>query len=93
MQFSPVYTTAVRDFDHDGDLDFLLGGNLFRVLPEMGIYDGSYGQFIENQGDGKFRYQKDGKGLMVKGEIRDFVVTDSLILVNVSGDSLRAYKF
>jgi len=29
----------------------------------------------------------------VKGEIRDFVVTDDLILVNVSGDSLRVFGY
>ncbi len=93
IQFSPVYAITTADFDEDGDQDVLLGGNLFYVLPEMGIYDGSYGQYLENQGDNKFVLNKEESGFHVKGEIRDFVIMDKTIMVNVSRDSLAAFSF
>ncbi len=92
VQFSPVYAITTKDFDQDGDEDVLLGGNLFYVLPEMGIYDGSYGQYLENQGNNQF-VLKEQSGFKVKGEIRDFVTLNNQVLVNVSRDSLQAFKF
>ena len=75
IQFSPVYAIATADFDQDGDEDILLGGNLFYVLPEMGIYDGSYGQYLENQGNNQFVLNEQS-GFKVKGEIRDLMILD-----------------
>lgn len=92
VQFSPIYAIATADFDKDGDEDVLLGGNLFYVLPEMGIYDGSYGQYLENKGNNEFVFNK-SSGFSLRGEIRDFVVLDDKVLVNVSRDSLQAYQF
>ena len=92
VQFSPVYAIATKDFDQDGDEDILLGGNLFYVLPEMGIYDGSYGQYLENQGNNQFVLNQQS-GFKVTGEIRDLVILDNQVMVNVSRDSLRAFKF
>jgi len=92
VQLSPVYAINTHDFDGDGDEDILLGGNLFYVLPEMGIYDGSYGQYLENQGNQEFSLNSQS-GFQVKGEIRDFVVMDKQVLVNVSRDSLSVFNF
>ncbi len=92
VQFSPVYAIATNDFDKDGDQDILLGGNLFYVLPEMGIYDGSYGQYLENRGNNQFQINKKS-GFHVKGEIRDIMVLENKVLVNVSRDSLQTFEF
>ena len=92
VQFSPVYAITTADFDKDGDEDILMGGNLFYVLPEMGIYDGSYGAYLENQGNHQFVFKKES-GFRVKGEIRDLVLLDDKVLVNVSRDSLLSFGF
>lgn len=38
-QMSTVYAITAHDFDSDGDLDLVLGGNLYGVKPEIGRYD------------------------------------------------------
>ncbi len=91
-QFSPMYASEVFDFDNDGDQDIVLGGNLYNVVPEMGIYDGSYGCFLENK-DGQYYAPQDGSGLSLKGEIRDFTIIDNQLIVLSSRDSLRAFRF
>ena len=93
LQFSCMYTSEVYDFDQDGDMDILFGGNQYNVVPEMGIYDGTYGLYIENQGDSKFVTYKDGAGFMVKGEIRDFVVSKNQLTVVRSRDTVQTFSF
>ena len=41
VQFSPIYAINSNDFDNDGDKDIIMGGNLYTVKPEVGIYDAS----------------------------------------------------
>ena len=46
---STVSVYAIEDdFDADGDLDLVLGGNLYRAKPEVGIYDASHGLYLDN---------------------------------------------
>ena len=49
-QLSPMYGVMVDDFDRDGNLDVMMGGNLYRVKPEVGRYDASYGVFLKGDG-------------------------------------------
>ncbi len=74
VQYAPVYAFGFNDFDKDGDTDIVFGGNLYNVKPEFGRYDASYGGYLENQGNMKFKYIEKGSGFSVKGEIRDFIV-------------------
>ena len=93
LQFSCMYTSELYDFDQDGDMDILFGGNQYSVVPEMGIYDGSFGIYLENKGDNKFTIYKDGAGLLVRGEIRDFVVDKNQLMVVRSRDTIQTFIF
>lgn len=71
-QYAPMYAISVFDYDSDGHVDIILGGNQYRVKPEMGKYDASYGVFLKGDGTGKFRSLSENKsGLLLNGEIRD----------------------
>jgi hypothetical protein len=71
-QFSPMFGIATGDFDGDGNEDILMGGNLYRVKPEVGRYDASYGVFLSGDGKGNFATIKNkDSGFFVDGELRD----------------------
>jgi hypothetical protein len=72
-QFSPVYGILIDDFNEDGIKDVLIGGNLTRVKPEIGIYNSSYGLFLQGTGNADFIPLKAKQsGFKSLGEIRDF---------------------
>jgi len=71
-QLAPVYGTLCKDFDDDGNVDLLLGGNLYNVKPEVGRYDASYGVFLKGDGRGNFEnVKKKYSGFNLQGEVRD----------------------
>lgn len=91
-QFSPVYGILIDDIDIDGNLDLMLGGNLYRVKPEVGRYDASYGTFLKGDGFGNFvTVPNRDCGLKLDGEVRDIkrikVGKNNLILVTRNNDT------
>lgn len=92
-QFSTIYAIATHDFDADGDQDIVLGGNLYNVKPEVGRYDASYGVYIENLGEMKFKSHMDGNGFKVNGEVRDLVLDADRLIVARNRDSLAIFKY
>ena len=93
IQFSPVHGISANDYDNDGDLDLVLGGNLFGVKPEVGRYDSSYGAYLENNGDANFKYHSDGKGISIKGEIRKIISNDNLLIFSRNNNQIIIYEF
>ncbi len=74
VQFSPVYAIETGDFNGDGNIDLLMGGNLYNAKPETGRYDASYGSFLAGDGKGLFRnVPAKESGFRLKGEIRDIM--------------------
>ena len=71
-QLSPMYGLMIDDVDGDGMPDVTMGGNLYRVKPEAGRYDASYGVFLKGDGKGSFVSVKPKEsGFFVDGETRD----------------------
>lgn len=98
VQFSPVYATLVKDFDLDGHLDILMGGNLYRAKPETGIYDASYGLLLKGDGKGSFEALNSRRsGVLVKGEVRSLVNLrtgeKNMVIVGRNNDYPVALKF
>ena len=97
-QYAPVYAVSLEDFDKDGQLDLLLGGNFYRSKPEVGIYDGSYGLFLKGNGKGDFvSMPAKESGFLVKGEIRDIetiqIGDKTTVLVARNNDRLLTFDY
>lgn len=97
-QFSPNYGILLQDFDRDGNLDILLGGNLYGVKPEVGRYDANYGLFLKGKGDNTFlpEFSKES-GFRTIGEVRDLTLVKAgnrdLILVAKNNDEMQVFEF
>lgn len=96
-QFSPIYAMLADDFDGDGILDILLGGNLYEAKPEVGRYDGSYGLFLSGVGNGTFVASSVKRsGFFVDGQIRDLKKINikgvAFVLVARNSDSPLFFK-
>ena len=71
-QLAPVYGILARDFDHDGKLDVLLGGNLAGVQPALGSMMASFGLLLRGDGAGGFTPVGAAEsGFVVPGQTRD----------------------
>lgn len=70
-QYSPVMSTQTVDYDGDGILDIVLGGNFLDVLPEIGQYDANYGLILRGTGDFKYEpVHASETGFFVTGQVR-----------------------
>ena len=70
-QLSPVQAAVADDFDGDGRIDLLLGGNFYGVPPIQGRYDASYGLLLRGTGDGRFAaVDMTRSGVEITGQVR-----------------------
>jgi len=70
-QLAPVNAIVADDFDRDGHLDLLLGGNFYGVPPAQGRYDASHGLLLRGDGHGRFvPMDAPHSGLEIDGQVR-----------------------
>ena len=96
-QFAPLYGLEIYDFDRDGVLDIVAGGNLYNVKPEVGRYDASFGVLLRGDGMGNFTTVPSLKsGLKARGQIRDALTIKrkegDLLLMSRNNDSILIYN-
>jgi len=73
-QIAPVHGILTKDFDQDGHIDVLLGGNFHEVQPAIGKMDASYGTFLKGKGDGTFEVLPNNSiDVGLTGQVRDMV--------------------
>jgi hypothetical protein len=97
-QLAPIYATLAQDFDGDGKIDLLAGGNLYGVTPALGRYDASYGLLMRGSGDGRFQaVDMEQSGVAIDGQVRRIRALrgangQRLILVARNNDTLEILR-
>jgi hypothetical protein len=97
-QLSPMYGIAAEDFDKDGNMDILMGGNFYQSKPEVGIYDASYGVLLKGDGKGGFTTLPAlQSGINIRGAVRDITVLGvgkkKLILITKNNNIVQVLQF
>ena len=98
-QFSPIYGMTTGDFNQDGNLDVIMGGNFTASRVKFGHYDSIKGICLLGDGSGGFtNLEASASGLMVSGEVRDIQKISLAnggehLIFSRNNDSPVIYKF
>lgn len=75
MQWSPIFSFLVDDFNHDGKSDILAAGNFYGVVPFEGRYDAMPPTVGWGDGKGDFNCNLPyPDALLVNGQVRDMKI-------------------
>lgn len=71
VQFYPVQSTYITEFNGNGRMDLVTAGNFFNANIQRGRYDAGYGSLLLNEGEGKLsEYSNSHMNWYLEGEIR-----------------------
>ena len=92
-QFSPVFTITTLDYDHDGNDDLLLCGNINHARIHFGKYDANYGVLLKGDGKGDFTYvDQPQSGFKLQGDVRSVLEINNTLFFSLNGTGIKAYK-
>jgi hypothetical protein len=93
-----MYGIASDDFDKDGNIDILMGGNFYQSKPEVGIYDASYGTLLKGDGKGNFvAAAAHQSGINIRGAVRDMAILKiqkkKIVLIAKNNDKIEIVQY
>lgn len=97
-QFAPIFGIITDDFDQDGNLDVMFGGNDYGSEVSVGRYDAMYGQVLKGDGGGNFSpLALSQSGYMAKGNVKGLARLGGagdqwLTVTSQNRDSLRFHQ-
>jgi hypothetical protein len=96
-QLSNINAMVVKDIDSDGNLDVVLGGNLYNAEVETPRNDASYGLWLKGDGNNGFSAQLPREtGLVIRGDVRNIkaikVGDESHLLVAKNDQALQQIR-
>ena len=93
VQYAPIHTISILDFNRDGNADVLMCGNDSKMKLRLGKSDANYGLLLEGDGMGSFKYiDQNSSGLSIRGDVRSVIQLDDLWLFGIKEMPLVAYK-
>ena len=93
FQIAPVFAAAKGDFNGDGHLDLILGGNLLDAKLKFGRYDANHVQVFLGDGQGNFKLlNSSDSGISLRGEIRGILPMGNQILIYQKGAGVHFYQ-
>lgn len=92
-QLSPVYAIEILDVDGDNKTDLILGGNYYKLKPEIGRLDGFNGGYFKGNGEGTFVFVSAlVSGLKISGEVRDIVTLGDNVVFVRNNQTVVSFK-
>jgi len=92
-QYAPVYAVQFIDYDHDGNADLLLCGNINNSRLRFGKYDANYGVLLKGNGKGQFKYiPQSESGFKLRGDVRGIVSIKNMLFFTINQGTMEAYK-
>ncbi|MDN3581630.1 VCBS repeat-containing protein [Mucilaginibacter flavus] len=93
VQYSPVYTITTLDYNHDGNKDLLLCGNINKARLRLGKSDANYGILLKGDGKGHFEYVPQlQSGFKLWGDVRSVIEINNTLLFGINQQEVKAYK-
>ncbi|GGA88360.1 hypothetical protein GCM10011511_09440 [Puia dinghuensis] len=93
VQYSPVYSIAAVDLDHDGHKDLILCGNNIYNKILLGRDDANHGVVLLNDGKGNFRYLPPARsGLTLRGDNRSIEIIGDDLLFGMNDAPVKVFR-
>jgi hypothetical protein len=97
LQMAPLYSFATGDFNNNGSVDVLAGGNFYPNQINIGRLDASYGHFLSGNGDLSFKkIESINSGFSLQGEVRDIKILngpegEKIILISRNNENIQIF--